>query len=179
MTTFDEEMFQRALREAADEFAISMGATERILEEARDSYDGDAPSRIQSFVEHTGRLRSTVMAAAACVVVLAVAVPLFNAEGAANPKSPLNLASGSVGKRAGARAIPSAPLLPKSENGLVINGTGQSAVHTTGSAVTFTSLKTASKQAKTDSLDGSLRVEEVGTIFLTVGDKRFESTLTQ
>jgi hypothetical protein len=28
-------------------------------------------------------------------------------------------------------------------------------------------------------LDGSLRVEEVGTIFLTVGDQRFESTLTQ
>ena len=37
-----------------------------------------------SFVERTGRVRSSVMAAAACVVVLAVAVPLVNAESPAN-----------------------------------------------------------------------------------------------
>ena len=179
MTTFDEEMFKRALKEAAEEFAISAGATERILDEARDSDDDDAPSRIRTFVEHTGRLRSTVMAAAACVVVLAVAVPLFNTEAPATPKSALKVVHLSAAPRGLNGAVTSASGFSPGESPVVINGTGQSGAVTTGSAVTFTSLKTASKPAKTDSLDGSLRVEEVGTIFLTVGDKRFQSTLTQ
>src|SRR5271170_467640 len=78
--TFDEEMLKRALREAADELAVSEGAIERILAEARDADDYEKPSRIRSYVENTGRMRSTLMAAAACVVVLAVAVPLFTSE---------------------------------------------------------------------------------------------------
>ena len=63
--------------------------------------------------------------------------------------------------------------------GLTINGTGQTA--TTGSSIEFssdTSTKTG-LQSKTGSSDSSLRVEEVGTIFLTVGGTRFESALTQ
>ena len=95
MTEFDEEKLRRALRDAADGFAISDGATERILDEARDSGDAEAPSRIRSFVDHTGRMRSTVMAAAACVVVFAVAVPLFNSE--VTPKSPTAVHSADFG----------------------------------------------------------------------------------
>jgi predicted glycoside hydrolase/deacetylase ChbG (UPF0249 family) len=41
MTTFDEEMMKRALREAADDFAISDTAMESILDEARDSGASD------------------------------------------------------------------------------------------------------------------------------------------
>ena len=37
MTEFDEEKLRQALRDAADGFAISDGATEKILDEARAS----------------------------------------------------------------------------------------------------------------------------------------------
>ena len=86
MTTFDEEMMKRALREAADEFAISNGAVERILNEARDAATPDDSPRIRAFIQRTGRVQSGFMAAAACVVVLAVAVPLFIAESNSNLK---------------------------------------------------------------------------------------------
>src|ERR1700688_4795986 len=90
MTTFDEEKLQRALRETADGFAVSEGAMDRILDEARESPGSEKQPRIRSLVERTGRVRSSVMAAAACVVVLAVAVPLFNSEGPATTiKAPL------------------------------------------------------------------------------------------
>jgi hypothetical protein len=178
MTTFDEEMFKRALREAAEEFAISARAKESILEGARDSDDDDAPSRIRTFVENTGRLRSSVMAAAACVVVLAVAVPLFNAEATTNATSAHSAVRAAPRGVTGSVAGASAQTL--GEGPVVIQGTGQSDVHGTAfTEFTNTSATTVTKQADTASLDGSLRVEEVGTIFLTVGDQRFESTLTQ
>src|ERR1700722_3628403 len=80
MNPFDEEELQRALRETANGFAVSNDAKERILDEARELPTSEKRRRIHSFVERTGRVRSAVMAAAACVVVLAVAVPLVNAE---------------------------------------------------------------------------------------------------
>ncbi|MGD0852910.1 MAG: DUF4349 domain-containing protein [Acidimicrobiales bacterium] len=174
MTEYDEEKLRRALRDAADGFAISDGATERILDAARDSGDAEAPSRIRSFVGHTGRMRSTVMAAAACVVVLAVAVPLFNSE--VTRKTPITIQ--------GSAFTPGASNTNKSVSGqvaplgLAINGTGQVATTGTSTDLSYSALKTASKSTSKSS-GSSLRVEEIGTIYLTVGGTRFESTLSQ
>jgi len=96
MTTFDEEMMKRALREAADDFAISDTAMESILDEARDSGASDESPRIRAFIQRNGRTRSTLMAVAACVVALAVAVPLFNSEGGASKNRTLTNAQGVV-----------------------------------------------------------------------------------
>jgi len=174
MTTFDEEKLQRALREAAEGFAVSEGAMDQILDEARESPGSERQPRIRSLVERTGRVRSSVMAAAACVVVLAVAVPLFNSEGTPRVDVHTNALKVVNTHGAPATAIPRAP-------NLGVQGTGFT--NTSGSAVVVpTSSKSIGKSganASEASLVTSLRVEEVGTIQLTVGGQKFQSTLTQ
>ena len=174
MTTFDEEKLQRALREAADGFAVSEGAVDRILNEARESPSSEKQPRIRSFVERTGRVRSSVMAAAACVVVLAVAVPLFNSEGTPRVDVHNNALKVVNTHGASATANPTAPISG-------VQGTGFT--DASGSvAVVPTSSKTIGKTGSNTSeasLVTSLRVEEVGTIQLTVGGQKFQSTLTQ
>jgi hypothetical protein len=170
MTTFDEEMMKRALREAADDFAISDGAIESILDEARDTATSDESPRIRAFIHRNGPIRSTILAVAACVVLLAVAVPLFNSEG----KSPRTASQFA--------ALPnSAKVGTHGESGVVIKGTGQSDV--SGLTATGTSLSVpvgkSLQKATATSLDGSLRVEEVGMIRLSVGAQHFQSALTQ
>lgn len=174
MTEFDEEKLKQALRKAADGFTITTGATERILDEARDSGDTERPSRIRSFVERTGHVRSTVMAIAACVVVLAVAVPLVNTESPSN--TPQFAAVPSF-------KAPSGVSIPSPTN-LQVQGTGfttyvGTSAEASGSAkLSLTATKTI-KAGELASFDSSLRVEEVGTIDLTVGATRFESTLSK
>jgi len=174
MTTFDEEKLQRSLREAAEGFAVSEGAIDRILDEARESPGSERQPRIRSLVERTGRVRSSVMAAAACVVVLAVAVPLFNSEGPATTiKAPLVVHGASA---------PHGALLPPSESslqGLTATGlTVQGTVSNTSATTTKTVGKTGANTSEA-SLVTSLRVEEVGTIQLTVRGQKFQSTMTQ
>ena len=172
MTTFDEEKLQQALREAADEFSVSAGAADRILNEARESPGLERQPRIRSFVERTGRIRSGVMAAAACVVVLAVAVPLFNSE--STPRIDVHNNALKVVNTHGAPATanPTAPILG-------VQGTGFTDV--SGSVVPTSSKSVGKTGANSSevSLVTSLRVEEVGTIQLTVGGQKFQFTLTQ
>ena len=172
MTTFDEEKLRRALRETADGIAVSEGAMDRILDEARESPGSEKQPRIRSLVERNGRVRSSVMAAAACVVVLAVAVPLFNSEGTPRVDVHNNALKVVSTHGAPATANPTAPISG-------VQGTG----FTNGSVVVVpTSSKTIGKSgvnASEASLVTSLRVEEVGTIQLTVGGQKFQSTLTQ
>jgi hypothetical protein len=174
MTTFDEEQLQQALRETADGFAVSGGAMDRILDEARESPDSEKQPRIRSLVERNGRVRSSVMAAAACVVVLAVAVPLFNSEGIPKVDAHNNALKVVNTHGAPATANPTAQISG-------VQGTGFT--NTSGSVVVVpTSSKTIGKSgvnASEASLVTSLRVEEVGTIQLTVGGQKFQSTLTQ
>jgi hypothetical protein len=171
MTTFDEEMMKRALREAADDFAISDGAVESILDEARDTATSDESPMIRAFIHRNGPIRSTILAVAACVVLLAVAVPLFNSEGTAKKNVPSALKFAAL-PRVGTHG----------ESGVVISGTGQSSVSgqvaATGPSLSVPVGKTLQK-ANATSLDGSLRVEEVGTIQLSVGAQHFQSALTQ
>jgi hypothetical protein len=177
MTTFDEEMMRRALQEAADDFVISDGAVESILDEARDTATRDDGPRIRAFIQRNGRGRSTVFAVAACVVLLAVAVPLFRTEGpATTPRSAVG-----AEKRVdvhGASAQPDAPA------GFTdVQGTGfETGANTSGSVVALPA-SGHTKLSVTTGVDvaqqSSLRVEEIGTINLTVGGKQFQSTLTQ
>jgi hypothetical protein len=173
MSTFDEEMMKRALRETADDFAISEGAVESILDEARDTATFDESPRIRAFIHRNGPIRSTILAVAACVVLLAVAVPLFNSEGK-SPRTALQFA-----------ALPKvAKVGTHGESGVVIAGTGNlglsGQVTATGTSLSLTSPDGKTVQnAKTSSPDGSLRVEEIGRIQLTVGGTHFQSTLTQ
>jgi hypothetical protein len=175
MTTFDEDKLQRALRETADGFVVSEGAIEKILDEARESPGPEKQRRIRSLVERTGRVRSSVMAAAACVVVLAVAVPLFNSESTPRVEVHTNALKEFNTHGAPATALPGAP--NSGAQGTTVTGTSGSL-----SVVVPTSSKTVGKSgvnASEESLVNSLRVEEVGTIQLIVGGQRFQSTLTQ
>jgi hypothetical protein len=174
MTTFDEEMLQRALRETADGFVVSQDAMESILDEARGSADADGSSRIRSLVERTGRIRSTAMAVAASVVVLAVAVPLFNTEvspSVASARGPVhhNPLFGAVNTNSQNQVIDGTGF---------IAGTGSTAAGLSGAVTNTSSQKTVTK-AGAESSNSSLRVEEVGTIYLSVGATKFQSTLTQ
>jgi hypothetical protein len=110
------------------------------------------------------------MAAAACVVVLAVAVPLFNSEG--TPKVDVNAQK--VVNRHGA-SVTASPAAPLSD----VQGTGF--IVASGSVVPTSSKSIGKTGANSSevSLVTSLRVEEVGTIQLTVGGQKFQSTLTQ
>jgi hypothetical protein len=106
-------------------------------------------------------------------VVLAVAVPLFNSEG--TPRVEVHDTALKVINTTGAPFIPGAP-----NSGLQ----GTTVTNTSGSlsVAVPTSSKTIGKtsaNASEESLVTSLRVEEVGTIQLTVGGQKFQSTLTQ
>jgi len=174
MTTFDEQMMRRALQEAADDFVIADGAIGRILDEARDTASRDDGPRIRAFIQRHGGGRSTVFAAAACVALLAVAVPLFNSEGPAKPVNAL----GAEKKYVHGVALPAS----SNPEFTSIQGTGSAGtVATTGSSFTPTSgHDTLSVTTGVDvAKESSLRVEEVGTIHLTVGGKHFQSTLLQ
>jgi hypothetical protein len=175
MTTFDEEQLKRALREAADGFAVSHDAMESILDEARDSGDADRSWRIRSLVERTGRVRSTVMAVAASVVVLAVAVPLFNTE-VSPAMTSATRAVHHLSPLTGA-ALPNPEFKTFNGTGLTVNA----GANVSGETITATGA-TARKsvtQASAEASDSSLRVEEIGTIYLSVGATKFQSTLSQ
>jgi hypothetical protein len=179
MTTFDEEKLRQALQTEANGFVISKAAMEGIIDEARDSDEVDEPSRIRSFVERTGSFRSTVMAAAASVIVVAVAVPLFTAETnpAVTSASRASLHAGPRKVALNALPLPVAPNTGITGTGFldVVGGTNvQGTVASTGSTVQKSVTQAGAQQA-----NSSLRVEEVGTIRLSVGAKRFQSTLSQ
>lgn len=170
MTTFDEEMMQRALKEAADDFTVSEGAVERILDEARASAAADELPRIRAFVQRNGRVRSSMMAAAACVVLLAVAVPLFNVESPAPKFNAINKVHG--------EALPAGEKVLSPNPGLTVQGTGDVSGDVAPLSETATSAKTT-QHGLYESSGSSLRVEEVGTIHLSVAGRHFQSTLTQ
>ena len=128
------------------------------------------------------------MAAAACVVVLAVAVPLVNAESPAAVNGPATVhgdaakASRRViagtGQSIDGTGFTTGVALPPSEaqslglTGSVTNTSTQLSVTTPAS------YKSSTKEGA-EASQSSLRVEEIGTIQLSVGGSRFQSTLTQ
>jgi hypothetical protein len=177
MTEFDEDKLQRALREAADAFVISDDAMNAILDEARQVPTLANKRRIHDFVERTGRVRSSLMAVAASVVVLAVAVPLFITEG---PAAMNAAAGGSHGSSAEFKPLPKLAVPTSTGTGFtsytnVVSGQ----IATTGASVVASANGKTVAQASAQSQESSLRVEEVGSIQLSVGGTKFQSTLTQ
>jgi len=176
MTTFDEEMMRRALQEAADDFVIDDGAAQSILDEARESASQDDAPRIRGFIQRNGRGRSAVFATAACVVLLAVAVPLFNTESPATTRSAVG-----AEKRVTVHGDAVPPSGTPNPGSLSVQGTGEvaGATPTSLTATTGSTVKLSPTKAGDVSQQSSLRVEEIGTVQLSVGGKRFQSTLTQ
>ncbi|HEY5437960.1 MAG TPA: DUF4349 domain-containing protein [Acidimicrobiales bacterium] len=173
MTMFDEATLRAALHEAADNFEISSDATDQILASARATGGDPKLSRTGRLVQHYGRGRSLIAAVAAGVVVLLIAVPLVNNESGPSAKlaARTNLHGRSVsgtGFENGAPlgvATPSPPV--KSQ------GTGTSVTGAT-TAVTNTEITTGTSSAP----GSSLRVEETGTVDLSVSGLNFQMDLS-
>jgi hypothetical protein len=179
MTLFDEETLKNALAQAADEFRVSTTAPDRILEHAVASDVAERPRRIEAMYLHFGRTKSLVMSLVASVLVVAVAVPLFLSEGpnptfAAIPKIAV------VGKSVQGSGFSSGQ--PTNPSGQV-TATGTATVTPVGGSsrlgIYATNTGTAQLSATSKTSSSSLRVEEVGTIDLTIGGRQFQTTLTQ
>lgn len=172
MTMFNEETLRNALAQAANEFSVSATAPDRILEQAVTASDAKRPHRIEALYAHFGRTKSIAVSLAASVLVLAVAVPLFLTE---TPGPTF----------AGAKQAAAPP------RKIVVHGTGASGLATTSQGkVTVTGSQFIDGNATSLSVrvpektgdvasSNSLRIEEVGTIDLTIGGTQFETTLTQ
>ena len=181
MTLFDEETLKNALAQAANEFSVSATAPDRILEQARSADMTEKPRRIEALYHHFGRSKSIVMSLAASVVVVAVAVPLFLSEqpgvtfsavGAISTHSQKKIAVSGSGFMSGQSPT------PDGTQGVVSN-TGTPFTTLTGTPTLGLVTTNSSKTSSANASSSSLRVEEVGTIDLTIGGRQFQTTLTQ
>jgi hypothetical protein len=174
MTLFGEETLKNALAQAANEFSVSATAPDRILEHAIASDGAVKPRRIEALYLQFGRTKSVVMSLAASVLVVAVAVPLFLSE-TPGTTAPEFSAVKKIEVQ-GTGSLPGQPTTPLSEEqttgstAKTVQGTSKLGIVTTGTAQ-LTSAATATSS--------SLRVEEVGTIDLTIGGRQFQTTLTR
>ncbi len=174
MTMFDEEVLRTALHATVENFEVSDDATDQILAMAQASGDRAELSRTGHLVNHFGRGRSLLAAAAAGVVVLLITVPLLNSENAANAKlaSPNDIQGRSItgtefgGNTTSGAPVPHSPLK----------------VQASGNALTFAPVKaiaTSAAESQTSSpLSSSLKVEETGRVDLSINGQRFEMDLT-
>jgi hypothetical protein len=178
---FDEETLKNALAQAANEFSVSATVPDRILEQASTSDVTVKPHRIEALYLHFGRTKSIAMSLAASVLVVAVAVPLFLSEqpGATGPAFGA-LSTGSQKKVAVAGSGFSSGLstTPTGEEGQV-TATGSSQAPRGSVTLGVTTTGTALEKSAQSASSSSLRVEEVGTIDLTIGGRQFQTTLTQ
>jgi hypothetical protein len=176
MTMFDEATLKNALNQAANEFDVSATAPDRILEQARSTEVRVKPRRIESLYLQIGRTRSLVLSLAASVLVGAVAVPLFLSESPGPTFAAIGHQSNTSQKRVDVHGM-----------NVGVQGTGYLSGATTfapipGAASTTDSLKGSTTNAAsraTASSSSSLRIEEVGTIELTVDGRLFQTTLTK
>jgi len=175
MTTFDEEMMKRALREAADDFAISDTAMESILDEARDSgarTNRRGSARSSSAMVELDRhcwlslrawwcwpspCHSSIPKAARARIELSLMLRRGYAEQCEDcrPRSVRRDDHGNWFYH-----------WRECSGNFVANVDG-------------TIRKGSKSSSNASTVDSSLRVEEVGTIHLTVGGTHFQSTLTQ
>ena len=173
MTMFDEETLRHALAQAANEFSVSPTAPDRILEQAVTASVAERPHRIETLYAHFGRTKSIVMSLAASVLVAAIAIPLFLSETpgptfAAIAKQSVASSKKIVVHGTGALGLATTPQGQVTVTGSqFINGNG-----------TSLSARVPEKTG-TASSSNSLRIEEVGTIDLTIGGTQFQTTLTQ
>jgi hypothetical protein len=162
MNMIDEGILAEALRDAADSFTVSPGATESILAEAATVNTESRVPRRQRLYAHYGRGRSLALSAAAGLMVVGISVPLLLSE--SGPSSLAAMGTHPGEKRVSGGIAPflnHAPSLSATQavaGGLFIRGTG---------AVMTSSIVANS----------SLKVTEVGSVALSVGARRFQSAL--
>lgn len=175
MTMFDEETLRAALHEAADDFEPSGDAAEHILARASATSGGPERSRTGRLVHQYGRGRSLLAAAAAGLAVLLITVPLLNNESGQSAKlaAPTYLHRPSVsgsGFESG-----STYGVATSQQPVTGQATGTSlSVAIPTSAVS----NTATSAGKNQTLTSSLRVEETGTVDLSVSGQNFQMDLS-
>jgi hypothetical protein len=178
MTLFDEETLKNALAQAADEFLVSTTAPDRILEHAVASDVAVRPRRIEAIYLRFGRTKSLVLSLAASVVVVAVAVPLFLTEAPSPSFGAIPKVPATAKTVQGSAFLPGQPTNPSPE--VSITGTGASGtVAGSPSFSVVTPTSAAQESSTSNASSSSLRVEEVGTIDLTIGGHQFQTTLTQ
>jgi hypothetical protein len=177
MTLFDEGTLKGALNDAANGFEVSDTGAERILEQARDTALRVKPGKVESLVLRFGRTQSLAMAVAASVVVLGVAVPLFLTEQPGS-HAPIFSALQNAGKIVvHGQDSPLPPRLTGTGDVLSVIPKGSASYSAPSTSQTGTSTSaTTSAQSVTSS---SLRVEEIGTVDVSVAANRFQSTLTK
>lgn len=174
MTMYDEGALRAALRETADNFELSGDATDQILAKALATSGDHGLSRSGRLVQQYGLGRSLVAAVAAGVVVLLITVPLLNNESGQPPKlaARTNLHGQTIsgtGFENGASGL-TTPNAPSSEQATGTSITG--AIPTKGASTT--AITTGTSQA----LSSSLRVEETGTVDLSVSGQNFQMDLS-
>ena len=173
MTMFDEETLKSALAQAANEFIVSGTAPDRILEHARTSDVTVRPRRIESLYLHFGRTKSIAMSLAASVLVVAVAVPLFLSEAPGATFAAIGAHSTGSQKKFDVQGTGFSSGLPTTPNGI------EGQVTATGGAPLSVITTNAAEKSAQSASSSSLRVEEVGTIDLTIGGSEFQTTLSQ
>jgi hypothetical protein len=166
MTMFDESTLRNALNQAANEFDVSATAPDRILEAARSTDATASPGRIEALYLHFGRTKSLALSLAASVLVAAVAVPLFLGESPGPSVAATGAPASTSQKKLDVQGSGFAAGLPKSAT-----PAGEDSLNVTTQATSSHSTGSTSSS--------SLRIEEVGTIDLTVAGGRFQTTLTK
>ncbi len=178
MTMFDEETLRNALTQAANEFGVSATAPDRILEHARSTDAHVTPGRVEALYVHFGRTRSLAFSLAASVLVAAVAVPLFLSESPGPTVAALGARS-TVSQKQGAvqgTGFLSGQPTPGTPTGALTNTSIGSAA---GVGSNKLNVATNALHSTATTSSSSLRIEEVGTIDLTVDGRHFQSALTK
>lgn len=180
MIVFDEGALIGALHETAESFEITEGATDQILAQALLAGGVAGGSRIQLFLRHYGRGRTSLRFAAAVVVILAMSVPLLRHEGTPAANSAISkLAPGSAGLVAnGSNVLPTQGLTPTKFGYFAPS---RSPVNTQGTAVTVTGsgFDLSSVRSSASASTSSLRVEKVGSMTLQARDLSFQSDVSK
>ncbi len=178
MTMFDEATLRAALHEAADGFAPSDESKDEILTKARSSRSDRELSHTGRLVSQYGRGRSLLGAVAAGVVVFLISVPLLHNEVASPPNQAvattrhgLTISGTGLVNINGAAETPRPPTVQGSATGSVtlINGTGRTKGISSGVTASLAQAQITS----------SLKVEETGTVNLSVSGRNFEMDLSR
>ena len=162
MNMIDEGTLTDVLHDVAESFAVSPGATDRILAGASTASNETPVPPIRRHYAHFGPGRTLAISAAAGLMVVGISVPLLLSE-----SGPSSLAA--VG--------------PHVVEKVVIDGSGLyfgprlPSSSTQGSASGLVVHGTPATVASSRSVIGLLKVKEVGSVALSVDAKRFQSAL--
>jgi hypothetical protein len=162
VTMIEEGALIDALRGAADQYAISVEATDRILDAARDAEPRRRPLHAPTFIRE-GRGRSLLVAAALVLLVGGISLPLLRSEGGATKYGPALHATKALSPTLGI--------------GFSATGVTNSAAQTSGNPSGSVALTATSRSTAATGL--SPKVESNGSVELTVARGKIESAFSK